>query len=195
MTADLEDLGEWLKEMRVTHAVMESTGVYWRPVYEVLEESVNLILVNAQHFHALPGRKTDTADAEWLAELLGHGLVKASFVPPRWQRELRELTRFRRNLVQRRVQVVNELQKTLETANIKLAGVVSDITGVSATEMLRSLGLVAEHRCVRSHFDHAFLRNEHLSKKIPFEFCPIGVLYFPLICPQFLSSFIAYFFL
>jgi transposase len=139
MTSDLEELGEWLKEMQVTHAVMESTGVYWRPVYEVLEESVNLILVNAQHVHALPGRKTDTADAEWLAELLGHGLVKASFVPPRWQRELRELTRFRRNLVQRRAQVVNELQKTLETANIKLAGVVSDITGVSATEMLQHL--------------------------------------------------------
>jgi len=100
---------------------------------------VTILVVNAQHVHGLPGRKTDAGDAEWLGALLRHGLLRPSSVPPRWQRELRELVRFRRNLVHRRAQVANELQKTLELANIKLASVVSDITGVSATEMLQHI--------------------------------------------------------
>jgi transposase len=138
-TPDLQELVRWLQGLSVSHIAMESTGVYWRPVYEILEEAFSIIVVNAQHVHALPGRKTDMADAEWLGDLLRHGLLKPSYVPPRWQRELRELVRFRRNLVQRRAQVANELQKTLELANIKLASVVSDITGVSATEMLQHM--------------------------------------------------------
>src|ERR1044071_6208702 len=120
-TPELQELVEWLRSFSVTHVAMESTGVYWRPIYEILEEAVTMVVVNAQHVHALPGRKTDAGDAEWLGDLLRHGLLKPSYVPPRWQRELRELVRFRRNLVQRRAQVANELQKTLELANIKLA--------------------------------------------------------------------------
>ena len=138
-TPDLLELAQWLQSLGVTHVAMESTGVYWRPIYEVLEGGFTLVVVNARHAHVLPGRKTDTGDAQWLGDLLRHGLLKASYVPPRWQRELRELVRYRRNLSQRRTQVVNELHKTLELANLKLASVVSDVTGASATDMLQHL--------------------------------------------------------
>lgn len=138
-TPELQELAQWLHTLGVTHVAMESTGVYWRPIYEVLEDGFTLVVVNAAHAHVLPGRKTDTGDAEWLGDLLRHGLLKASYVPPRWQRELRELVRYRRNLSQRRTQIVNELHKTLELANLKLASVVSDITGTSATAMLQQL--------------------------------------------------------
>jgi transposase len=139
MTADLLALSDWLQSHAVTHVAMESTGVYWKPIYNLLEGSFELMLVNPQHIKAVPGRKTDVADAEWIGDLLRHGLMRGSFVPPQPQRELRELTRHRSNLVGRRVQAVNELQKALEGTNIKLASVVSDITGVSATAMLRAL--------------------------------------------------------
>lgn len=139
MTAEVLALSDWLKGQGVTHVAMESTGVYWKPVYNLLEGVFELLVVNAQHVKALPGRKTDVQDAEWLCDLLRHGLLRGSFIPPRPQRQLRELTRHRTNLVQRRAQAVNELQKCLEATNIKLASVASDITGVSATDMLKGL--------------------------------------------------------
>jgi transposase len=139
MTRDLLELGDWLKSHQVTHAAMESTGSYWKPVYNLLEGQAELLVVNAQHIKAVPGRKTDVKDAEWIADLLRHGLLRGSFIPPKPQRELRELVRHRANLVGRRAQVVNELQRTLESTNIKLGNVVTDITGVSATEMLKAI--------------------------------------------------------
>jgi len=114
MSDDLEKLSNWLKEQSVTHVAMESTGSFWKPVFNVLEERFELLLVNAQHFKAVPGRKTDVKDAEWIADLLRHGLVKPSFVPDRDQRELRELVRYRTSLVQERTAAANRLHKLLE---------------------------------------------------------------------------------
>ena len=140
MTDDLEQLADWLAARGVTHVAMESTGSYWKPVWNVLEERrFGLVLANAQHVKHVPGRKTDVKDAEWLAELLRHGLIRGSFVPDRAQRELRELTRYRTSLVEERTAAVNRLQKVLEGANVKLASVVSDVTGVSARAMLAEL--------------------------------------------------------
>jgi transposase len=139
MTADLLALGDWLEEGGITHVAMESTGVYWKPVWNLFEERFTLLLVNAAHVKVVPGRKRDVGDAEWLAELLRHGLLAPSFVPDRPARELRELTRYRSSLVRERTAEVNRLQKTLEGANIKLASVVSDVTGVSARAMLGEL--------------------------------------------------------
>jgi transposase len=118
---------------------MESTGVYWRPVYNLLEGLFTLLVVNAQHIKAVPGRKTDVKDADWIAELLRHGLLRGSFIPAKPQRQLRELTRHRTTLVQDRARVINRLQAVLEDANIKLAAVVTDIRGVSARAMLEAL--------------------------------------------------------
>jgi transposase len=139
MTDDLLKLKEWLLECKVTHVAMESTGVFWKPIYNLLEDSLILLLVNAQHIKALPGRKTDVRDAEWIADLLRHGLVRGSFVPDREQRELRELTRYRRSIIQERVRVVERIQKVLEGANIKLSSVATDITGVSGRAMLEAM--------------------------------------------------------
>ena len=139
MTADLLALGDWLAANGVTHVAMESTGVYWRPIWNLLEDRFTPLLVNARHVKAVPGRKTDVRDCEWLADLLRHGLLKASFVPDRPQRELRELTRYRTTLVRERASAVNRLQKTLEGANIKLASVATDVTGLSARRMLAAL--------------------------------------------------------
>jgi transposase len=139
MAADLLALGDWLAGQGVTHVAMESTGVYWRPVWNLLEERFALLLVNAAHVKAVPGRKTDVRDCEWLADLLRHGLLRGSFVPERPQRELRELTRYRTTLVRERAAEVNRLQKTLEGGNVKLAGVASDVLGVSARAMLEQL--------------------------------------------------------
>ena len=139
MTADLLQLRDWLEAERVTHVAMESTGVYWKPVWNVLEDAFTLLLVNPAHMKALPGRKTDVKDAEWIADLLQHGLLRGSFVPKREERELRELTRYRSSLTRDRSAQVNRLQKTLEGANIKLGSVVSDITGVSARAILVAL--------------------------------------------------------
>jgi|SRR5205809_1309098 len=128
---------DWLTGAGCTHVAMESTGVYWKPVYNILEGHLELLVVNAQHLKAVPGRKTDVKDAEWIAELLQHGLLKASFVPPKFVRELRDLTRTRTSIVRDRAQAVNRLQKILEDANIKLASVATDITGRSGRAMLR----------------------------------------------------------
>ncbi len=141
MTADLEALAAWLAERGCTHVAMEATGAYWKPVYNVLEArgGVELVVANAEHFRAVPGRKTDVKDAEWLADLLRHGLLRASFIPDREQRELRELTRYRTALIRERASEVNRLQKTLEAANIKLAAVLTDVTGASGQRILDAL--------------------------------------------------------
>src|SRR5512141_2523871 len=139
MTADLLALADWLTVHGVTHVAMESTGEYWKPVFNLLEADFEVLLVNAQHVSKVPGRKTDQSDAEWLAELLQHGLLKASFIPPVGQRELRELTRFRTSFVRERATLANRLQKVLESANIKLASVASDVLGVSGRAMLAAV--------------------------------------------------------
>ena len=139
MSDDLQRLSDWLAEQGVTHVAMESTGSFWKPVFNVLEERFELLLVNAQHLKAVPGRKTDVKDAEWIADLLRHGLLKASFVPDREQRELRELVRYRTSLIQERTAAANRLHKVLEGANVKLASVASDILGRSGREMLEAL--------------------------------------------------------
>jgi len=118
---------------------MESTGMYWRPVFNLLEDGRTVILVNAQHMKAIPGRKTDIKDSEWLADLLRHGLLKASFIPPAPIRELRDLTRYRKSLVQERAREVNRVQKVLETATIKLSWVATDVLGKSGRDMLSAL--------------------------------------------------------
>ena len=139
MTTDLLALANWLQEQGCSHVAMESTGVYWRPVYNLLEGQFELLVVNAQHIKAVPGRKTDVKDAAWLAELLRHGLLRGSFIPAKPQRQLRELTRYRSTLVQERARTLNRLQAVLEDANLKLASVVTDINGVSARAMLEAI--------------------------------------------------------
>jgi transposase len=139
LTDELLALADWLAAAGVTHVAMESTGVYWKPLYNLLEGDFALLLVNAQHIKQVPGRKTDVRDCEWIADLLRHGLLRASFVPERPQRELRELTRYRTALARERAAEVNRLQKTLEGANIKLASVASDVLGASGREMLAAL--------------------------------------------------------
>lgn len=139
MTPDLLELADFLREAGVTHVAMESTGVYWKPIFNLLESEFHVILVNAKHIKHVPGRKTDVRDAQWIAQLLQHGLLKASFVPPTPQRNLRDLVRYRTKLIQERTQEINRIQKVLEDANLKLASVVSDVMGVSAREMLASL--------------------------------------------------------
>jgi transposase len=132
-------LGDWLAGHGVTVVAMESTGVFWKPVWNLLEDRLALMLVNARHVKQVPGRKTDVADCDWIAQLLEHGLLKASFVPDRPQRELRDLTRQRSQLLGDRARVVNRVQKTLEDANIKLASVATDITGKSGRAVLDAL--------------------------------------------------------
>jgi len=139
MTQDLLACRDWLISEGCTHAVVESTGVYWKPLFNVLEETIEVVLANARHIKNVPGRKTDVKDCEWLAQLLRHGLVKGSFIPPKPIRQLRDLTRYRQKLVQQRSSELNRLQKFLEDANIKLSSVVSDINGVSAQEMIGHL--------------------------------------------------------
>jgi transposase len=139
-TRELLALREWLLSQSCTHVAMESTGVYWKPVYAVLEGgALEIVVANAQHVKKVPGRKTDVKDAEWIADLLSHGLLRSSFVPPKPIRELRDLTRYRRKLVESQAAERNRLQKLLETANIKLASVASDVFGVSGRLMLRAL--------------------------------------------------------
>lgn len=139
-TAALTSLAEWLVAAGVTHLAMESTGVYWQPVFNVLEaHPLELLVVNARHVKQVPGRKTDVKDAEWLADLLRHGLLRGSAIPDRERRELRELIRYRVGLIRQRTQVAQRIQKLLEGANIKLSSVVSDITGVSGRAILDAL--------------------------------------------------------
>ena len=139
MTGELLALKEWLKAAGCTHLALESTGVYWKPIYHLLEDSFEIVLVNAQHMKAVPGRKTDVKDAEWLADLLQHGLLKASFIPGKEQQAVRDLTRTRMRLMQERTRLINRIQKVLEDANIKLASVVSDVMGVTGQAILRAL--------------------------------------------------------
>lgn len=138
-TADLLALVDWLTSEGCTHVAMESTGVFWKPVYNLLEGVFTTLVVNAQHIKNVPGRKTDVNDAEWIAELLQYGLLRASFIPPQPLRELRELIRYRKAPVQARSAEVNRIQKALEGANIKLASVASDVMGVSGRAMLNAL--------------------------------------------------------
>jgi transposase len=138
-TAELLQLSDWLVEAGCQVVAMESTGVYWKPIYNILEGQMELLVVNAQQVKALPGRKTDVQDAEWMADLLQHGLLRGSFIPPQPQRDLRDLTRYRTALVRERARLVNRLQKVLEDANLKLAGVATDVMGVSGRAILEAL--------------------------------------------------------
>jgi transposase len=166
MSADLLVLSDWLLACGCTHVAMESTGDYWKPVFNMLESTFEVLLVNAQHVKAVPGRKTDVKDAAWLAELLQHGLLRASFIPSVAQRELRDLTRYRSTFIRERATLVNRVQKLLEDANIKLAAVATDIMGVSGRAMLAAL--LAGHTDPEALADLAKgrLRNkrEHLVK-------------------------------
>jgi transposase len=139
MTASLREMRDWLKAAGCTHVAMESTGVYWQPVYAVLEGHFELVVGNAHHIKAVPGRKTDVKDTEWIADLLRHGMIRPSFVPPQPLREMRDLLRYRRKLIEAGAAERNRLLKLLETANIKLSSVASDVFGVSGMAMLRAL--------------------------------------------------------
>jgi len=161
-TRELVGLREWLLGHGCTHLAMESTGVYWKPVYTILEGAMEIVVANAQHVKKVPGRKTDVKDAEWLADLLCHGLLRSSFVPPKPIRELRDLTRYRRKLVQSQAAERNRLLKLLESANIKLASVASDVFGVSGRLMLRAL---IEGKA--NPKEMAELAKKQLRKKIP----------------------------
>lgn len=139
MTADLLQLVDWLREHQVSHVAMEATGVYWRPIWAVLQGHFELLLVNPHHIKALPGRKTDVKDCEWIADLLQHGLVRGSFVPPTDIQDLRDLTRYRAELRQAQSSVANRIQKLLEQANIKLSSVASNTLGVSGRSMIEAI--------------------------------------------------------
>jgi transposase len=139
MTADLLELADWLAAGQVRHVAMESTGVYWKPIWHLLEDRFELMLVNARHIKQVPGRKTDVKDAEWIAQLLQHGLLSPSFVPPPPVRDLRDLTRQRAQLIAERATAVNRVQKVLEAANIKLSSVASDVLGASGRAMIAGL--------------------------------------------------------
>lgn len=139
MTQEILAMMDWLLEAGCTHIAMESTGVFWRPIYNLLEDHFEILMVNAHHLKTVPGRKTDKKDAEWIAELLQHGLLRGSFIPPTSQRQQRDLTRYRRTLVEDRARIINRLQKVLEDANIKLSAVATDILGVSGRRILEQL--------------------------------------------------------
>lgn len=140
MTDELEELIQWVKVTNCEVVAMESTGVYWKPVYNLLEkEGIKAIVVNAQHIKGVPGRKTDVKDAEWIADLVRHGLVKESYIPNREQRELREITRYRQDLVEERAREINRIQAVLEGANIKLASVITDVSGKTGIGIMKAI--------------------------------------------------------
>jgi transposase len=141
MTRDLWAMADWMAAQGVTHVAMESTGVYWKPIYNILESRFRVLLVNARHLKQVPGRKSDVHDCHWIAQLLQYGLLKGSFIPPRPQRELRDLTRLRVQLVEEKTRIVNRLHKELEDANIKLASVATEILGASGRAMLAAVVL------------------------------------------------------
>ncbi len=144
LTCNIKELGSWLLENNCQMVAMESTGAYWKPIYNILELlNLDVIVVNAHHMKSVPGRKTDVKDAEWIAELLQHGLLKASYIPNREQRELREIVRYRKSLIEERSRELNRLEKTLEGANIKLSSFVSSLTGVSSRKLIEQ-ALVGE---------------------------------------------------
>jgi transposase len=159
-TPDLLELHDWLLDWSISHVTMESTGDFWKPVYNVLEDTFEVLLVNAQHVHNVPGRKTDAKDSEWLAELMLHGLLKASFIPPRPQRALRDTTRYRTTVIQERTRVVNRVQKLLEGANIKLSSVATDIMGVSARAMLAEIAAGQTDATLMADLARGRLRNK-----------------------------------
>jgi transposase len=161
-TRELVSLREWLLSEGCTHVAMESTGVYWKPIYAILEGAFEIVVANAQHVKKVPGRKTDVKDAEWIADLLCHGLLRSSFVPPKPIRELRDLTRYRRKLVDSQSAERNRLLKLLESANIKLASVASDVFGVSGLLMLQAL---VEGKATPQEM--AELAKRQMRKKIP----------------------------
>lgn len=161
-TAGLEALAAWLSDFGVTHVAMESTGVYWKPVYNILEPLFEIWVVNAHHLRQVPGRKTDVKDAEWIAQLMQIGLLERSFIPEVEQRDLRDLTRYRKRLIEEKSTAANRLQKILEDANIKLTSVLSDIQGVSARLMVEAL--IADTQDVTQI---AKLAKGTLRKKIP----------------------------
>ena len=162
MTADLLGLADWLAAQGVEAVAMESTGSYWKPVFNILEARFGVILVNAHHIKQVPGRKTDVRDSEWIAQLLQHGLLRPSFIPPRPTRELRDLTRQRTQLTNERTAVINRIQKVLEDANVKLGSVASNALGVSGRRMIEAI--------IRGEYDPvklADLARSRLRKKIP----------------------------
>jgi len=162
MTRDLLALADWLSSEEVTHVAMESTGVYWKPIYNILEGRVTILLANARHIKNVPGRKTDVKDCQWLAHLLQCGLLQGSFIPDRPQRELRDLTRHRAQLVNEKSAVANRVHKVLEDANIKLGTVATDILGKSGREMIRAL-----IRGEKDPGEMAELARKQLREKIP----------------------------
>lgn len=162
MTNSLLDMLDWLKTARCEVVAVESTGVFWKPLYNLFEGVLPVLVVNAAHMKAVPGRKTDVKDAEWIGDLLQHGLLKASFIPPAPQRELRDLTRYRSSLVADRAQLINRMHKLLEDANIKLTSVATDITGVSGRNILAALAEGEEDPEVLADFARARMR-----RKIP----------------------------
>lgn len=163
MTASLLSLIDWLKSVDCQCVAMEATGSYWKPIYNLLEmEGVPALVVNAQHIKAVPGRKTDVKDSEWIADLLRHGLLNGSFIPKREQRELKELVRYRRSMVQERARELNRIQKVLEGANIKLSSVVSEIDGKSSRDMLAMLAAGCNDAKAMAN-----LARRQMRKKIP----------------------------
>lgn len=160
MTEELLALSDWLAGAGCTHIALESTGVYWKPIWNLLEGEFDLLLANPRHMKAVPGRKTDVAEAEWIADLLRHGLLQSSFVPDRPLRELRELTRYRASLVRERTVEANRLQKTLEGATIKLASVATDILGKSGRAILQAMVAGTENTAVLAELAHGRLREK-----------------------------------
>lgn len=138
-TSSIEQLRDWLKENKISHVAMESTGVYWKPVFNILEEDFEILLVNARHIKNVPGHKTDKKDSSWIAKLLLSGLLKGSFIPPKPIRELRDLCRYRRKVVSEIANDKNRIHRQLEDANIKLSSVLSDLSGATATRMIDSI--------------------------------------------------------
>ena len=160
MRADLEAMAKWLQEGGSTHVAIESSGVYWKPIYNILEGLFDIVLVNAQAIKRMPGRKTDMKDAEWIATLMQHGLLQGSFIPERQQRELRDLTRYHQSLVQERSRFANRLQKLLEDTNLKLASVATDLQGVSAQAILRAIAQGETDPKVLAEMTHGSLRSK-----------------------------------
>lgn len=163
MTNNVLELIDWLVGKGVTHVAMESSGVFWKPIYNLMEGlGLTILVVNAQHIKAVTGRKTDVKDAEWIAELLQHGLLRGSYIPARSQRELRELVRYRRSLIEQRAQVINRIQKVLEGDNIKLSGVVTNVVGLSGRAILEAMVAGVNDPAVLSE-----LAKGRLRKKLP----------------------------
>ena len=161
MTEDILQLVSWLKETNCEMAAMESTGSYWKPVYNIFEEEqIPIMVVNAQHIKGVPGRKTDVKDAEWIADLVRHGLVKASYIPNREQRELREITRYRQEVIEERARELNRIQSVLEGCNIKLSSVITDISGKSGMTILKAIISGETNPVILSEFAEGRARNK-----------------------------------